>query len=88
MGLEFKQPLILAEGFAQSAVHHDKWYHEYLQLAEAKTIKAEEPALPLSQPIDMERSNTVTPRVSISTAKHEHIPEDGLRIKRSREMAS
>ena len=58
MGLEFKQPLVLVEGFAQSAVHHDKWYHEYLQLAEAKTIKAEEPALPLSQLIDMERSNT------------------------------
>ena len=60
MGLEFKQPLVLAEGFAQSAVHHDMWYHEYLQLAEAKAIKAikaEEPALPLSQLIDMERSN-------------------------------
>ena len=31
------------------------WYHEYLQLAEAKAIKAEEPALPLSALIDMER---------------------------------
>ena len=33
------------------------WYHEYLLAAEAKAIKAEEPALPLSQLIDMERSN-------------------------------
>ena len=55
MGLEFKQPLVLAEGLAQSAVHHDMWYHEYLQAAEAKAIKAEEPALPLSALIDMER---------------------------------
>ena len=31
------------------------WYHEYLEAAEAKAIKAEEPALPLSQLIDMER---------------------------------
>ena len=34
------------------------WYHEYLQLAEAKAIKAEEPALPLSALIDMERRNS------------------------------
>lgn len=34
------------------------WYHEYLQLAEAKAIKAEEPALPLSALIDMERLNS------------------------------
>ena len=58
IGLEFKQPLVLAEGLAQSAVHHDMWYHEYLQAAEAKAIKAEEPALPLSALIDMERQNS------------------------------
>jgi len=58
LGLEFKQPLVLAEGLAQSAVHHDMWYHEYLLLAESKAIKAEESALPLSALVDMERLNT------------------------------
>ena len=58
LGLEFKQPLVLAEGLAQAVVHHDMWYHEYLQLAEAKAVKAEEPALPLSALIDMERRNS------------------------------
>ena len=53
--MEFKQPLILAEGLAQSAVHRDMWYTEYLTLAEQQVIKAEEPALPLSTLIDMER---------------------------------
>ncbi|KAL8699512.1 MAG: hypothetical protein Q9201_005963 [Fulgogasparrea decipioides] len=57
LGLEFKQPLVLAEGLAQSAVHRDMWYHEYLETAEEKAIKAEEPALPLSTLIDMERIN-------------------------------
>lgn len=33
------------------------WYHEYLEAAEKKAIKAEEPALPLSTLIDMERMN-------------------------------
>ena len=42
----------------QSAVHHDMWYHEYLQLAEAKAMKAEEPALPLSALVDIERLNS------------------------------
>ena len=45
------------------------WYHEYLLAAEAKAIKAEEPALPLSQLIDMERSN-VTIRNSSSIHFH------------------
>ena len=45
------------------------WYHEYLQLAEAKAIKAEEPALPLSALIDMERLN-VKIRTSSSIKFH------------------
>ena len=55
LGMEFKQPLTLAEGLAQSAVHRDMWYTEYLQAAEQQAIKAEEPALPLSVLIDMMR---------------------------------
>lgn len=45
------------------------WYHEYLQLAEAKATKAEEPALPLSALIDMERLNS---KIRSSSTVHFH----------------
>lgn len=42
LALEFKQPLLLAEGLAQSAVYYDWWYIEFLTKAEKMTRKAEE----------------------------------------------
>lgn len=55
MALEFKQARLLAEGFAQAAVHHDWWYTEYLTQTEELAKKEEEPALPLSDLIDLAR---------------------------------
>ncbi|EED16359.1 conserved hypothetical protein [Talaromyces stipitatus ATCC 10500] len=57
MALEFDQPRLLAEGFAQAAVHHDWWYTLYLQSAEALAAKAEEPAVPLSDCVDLCRAD-------------------------------
>ena len=57
LAFEFKQPLLLAEGLAQSAVHHDWWYTEYLSKAEALAAEAKEPALPLATLIDMMRED-------------------------------
>ncbi len=45
------------------------WYHEYLQLAEANAMKAEETALPLSTLIDMER---LTNKIRDSSSIHFH----------------
>ncbi len=45
------------------------WYHDYLQLAEKKAAKAEEPALPLSTLIDMESSNG---KIRTSSSIHFH----------------
>ncbi|KAH8821288.1 hypothetical protein F5884DRAFT_82511 [Xylogone sp. PMI_703] len=57
LALEFKQAKMLAEGLAQACVHHDWWYTEYLQAAEAKAAKWEEPALPLSACINLCRED-------------------------------
>ncbi|KAH8434288.1 questin oxidase family protein [Aspergillus melleus] len=57
MALEFKQARLLAEGFAQAAVHHDWWYTEYLTQSEELAKKEEEPALPLSDLIDLARQD-------------------------------
>ena len=52
IALEFRQPSIMAEGFAQAAIHHDYWYTSFLHEAEAEAQKALEPPLPLSGCID------------------------------------
>jgi hypothetical protein len=48
---------MLAEGLAQAVVHHDWWYTEYLQAAEAQAAKWEESALPMSACIDLAQAN-------------------------------
>ncbi|ROV93897.1 hypothetical protein VPNG_09526 [Cytospora leucostoma] len=69
LALEFKQPLLLAEGLAQSAVHHDWWYIEFLTNAENLARKAEEPALPLATLIDMMRED---PKLSTASSLEYH----------------
>ena len=39
IGLEYKQPPILAEGLAEAAVHHDWWYTAYIDAAAAEARK-------------------------------------------------
>lgn len=63
LAFEFKQPLLLAEGLAQAAVHHDWWYTDYLSTAETLAAEAKEPPLPLADLVDMERED-----LKISTA--------------------
>lgn len=69
LGLEFKQPLLLAEGLAQSAVHHDWWYIDFLTNSEKLARKAEEPALPLATLIDMMRED---PKLSTASSLEFH----------------
>lgn len=69
LALEFKQPLLLAEGLAQSAVHHDWWYIEFLTHAEKLARKAEEPALPLADLIDLMRAD---PKLSTASSLEYH----------------
>lgn len=69
LALEFKQPLLLAEGLAQGAVHHDWWYIEFLGTAEKLAHKAEEPALPLAELIDMMRAD---PKLSTASSLEYH----------------
>lgn len=69
LALEFKQPLLLAEGLAQSAVYYDWWYIEFLTKAEKMTRKAEEPALPLATLMDMMRAD---PRLSTASSLEYH----------------
>ena len=61
--IEFKQPRLLAEAFAQASVHEDPFYREYLWAAEAEAANATESPLPLSACLDLERADPV-----ISTA--------------------
>ena len=53
MGLEYKQPKILAEGFAQAVVHHDYWYTDFLHQAEDLGKKGEESALSMVECVDL-----------------------------------
>lgn len=53
MGLEYKQPKILAEGFAQAVVHHDYWYTDFLHQAEDLAKKGEESALSMVECVDL-----------------------------------
>lgn len=69
LALEFRQPLLLAEGLAQAAVHHDMWYVEYLTEAEALAAQALEPPLPLADLIDMERAD---PKISTASSLEFH----------------
>ncbi|MCJ1479652.1 hypothetical protein MMC13_008338 [Lambiella insularis] len=90
IGLEYKQPLVLAEGLAQAAVHHDMWYTEYLTLAETLAMKAEEQPLPLTALLDMERRdyairNSSSIKFHRQTRKHsgrwamdEEVARDGV----------
>jgi hypothetical protein len=48
IALEFKTPALMAEGFAQAAVHHDWWYTEFLNRVDADAKRQEESALSLS----------------------------------------
>lgn len=70
LAFEFRQPLLLAEGLAQAAVHHDWWYTEYLSAAEAMAAEAKEPSLPLATIIDMERED---PKISTASSYEYHI---------------
>ncbi|KAF2198502.1 hypothetical protein GQ43DRAFT_493424 [Delitschia confertaspora ATCC 74209] len=72
LAFEFKQPLLLAEGLAQAAVHHDWWYNAYFCAAEELTAEVEELALPLVDLFDMERAD---PR--INTASSWELARDG-----------
>ena len=69
MALEFRQPLLLAEGLAQAAVHHDMWYKEYLSAAAAEAAKAEESPLPLSTIVDMVQAD---PAIKNSSSLYFH----------------
>lgn len=51
--------MLLAEGLAQAAVHHDMWYVEYLSAAEKQAVEAKESPLSLSTIIDMQRDDPV-----------------------------
>lgn len=51
--LEFKQPLLLAEAFAQACVHNDPWYTDYLTTAEAEAATSTESPLSLSDCLDL-----------------------------------
>ena len=57
ISLEFNQLPLMAEGFAQAAVHHDYWYTDFLQYAEAEAKSAPESALPLSSCISLANSD-------------------------------
>ena len=65
MALEFKQPKILAESLAQSCVHHDYWYHDFMRKTEkvGASPEAESP-LPLSDCVDLCRADPVVRRCS------------------------
>ena len=67
--VEFKQPLLLAEAFAQACVHNDTWYTEYLTAAEAMAATSTESPLPLSACFDLERADPV---VSSSSSYYYH----------------
>jgi hypothetical protein len=86
LALEFRQPLLLAEGLAQAVVHHDDWYTEYLSAAEAAAAEAKESPLPLADLIDMEHKDT-----KISTASslefHRQVRKHSGRWAMDKEMA-
>lgn len=67
--IEFKQPLLLAEAFAQACVHNDPWYTEYLTAAEAAAATSTESPLPLSACFDLEKAD---PAVSTSSSYYYH----------------
>jgi len=70
LALEFRQPLLLAEGLAQAAVHHDEWYIDYLSAAEAAASDAKEPSLPLATLVDMVRQD---PKISTASSLDYHL---------------
>ena len=59
MGLEYKQPKILAEGFAQAVVHHDYWYTDFLHQAEDLGKKGEQSALSMVECVDLAAQHPV-----------------------------
>lgn len=58
IALEFNQMPLLAEGFAQAAVHHDYWYTEFLQHVEKEASNSEGTNLPLSNCISLANQDT------------------------------
>ncbi|KAJ4287773.1 hypothetical protein N0V90_012477 [Kalmusia sp. IMI 367209] len=70
LSFEFHQPLLLAEGLAQAAVHHDEWYNTYLQSAEKLAKEEREPPLPLADLFDMERAD---PKISTASSLDYHL---------------
>jgi hypothetical protein len=70
LAFEFKQPLLLAEGLAQAAVHHDSWYNAFLRAAEDLAAEAKEPPLPLADLFDMERAD---PKISTASSLDYHL---------------
>lgn len=69
LAFEFRQPLLLAEGLAQAAVHHDWWYTDYLSAVEALAAEAKESPLPLADLFDMERKD---PNISTASSYSYH----------------
>lgn len=50
---------IMAEGFAQAAVHHDYWYTDWMNRVDTDAKWAKEPALSLSDCLDLCRAHDV-----------------------------
>lgn len=69
LAFEFQQPLLLAEGLAHAAVHHDWWYTDYLSAAEEAASRAEETPMALDDIIDAERAD---PKISTASAYEYH----------------
>ncbi|KAI8633674.1 hypothetical protein F5Y19DRAFT_461999 [Xylariaceae sp. FL1651] len=86
LALEFRQPLLLAEGLAQAAVHHDMWYVEYLRGAEALASEAKESPLPLADIIDMEREDEKI-RTASSLEFHTQVRKHSGRWAMDKELA-
>lgn len=67
--IEFKQPLLLAESFAQACVHDDQWYTKYLTASEALAATSTESPLPLSACYDLQFAD---PAISNSSSYYYH----------------
>lgn len=53
LALEFEQLPLIAEGFAQAAVHHDYWYTDFFKHSEVAAKTSTLPALSLSGCVDL-----------------------------------
>lgn len=71
IALEFNQMAILAEGFAQAAVHHDYWYTDWMNKADKDAKRAVESALPLSDCLDLCRADSAIRNSSSIDFQHQ-----------------